>query len=555
MPNITQYENPVSGLQPDERGIDANLQSARRAGAFFNQAGEAVSSVGDQIGRNIGSTIRDAGNVAVDYAQHQEISHGAAAYAGLNDQLTQAWNQTAKTADPNDPSVAQKFREQTLEPALEKFGQGFLTEGGQKWAETRVDALRNHMFEKTAADMGTLAGDAVSVNVKTMANSMSNTAMTDPSSVPHLLDSIDSSVGAMVDSSPNIKGVVAQGAKIKLTETMREAIVKAGAIGAIQKASDPEAEAAKWGAQYPQYINGAELKMLGANARQQLRADRIDRAYSDHIEKQAIQDQSDTTETGIIGKLYSDDPKQQSQVSARDIANIPDDQLNRQGKERLIGIVNRELKPETEARVSASTSAKIFSEMRKDDADPKKIRQMLFDARTKEPGEPGSLNKSDFNDLQKNLVDLKTPEGQERSSERNEFMKRFAATIDPTMGDTSPSNFAYGHHTALGEQKMYEAEKALRSSEQRLGPDWRKLYDPSSPEYFGKPANIMRYQASMQAATKFQAQFSGSNLTGPDKTITGTETKDLPPMDGARKGWDGQWYVETAPGKYSRVKP
>jgi hypothetical protein len=553
MANITQYENPITGLQPDERGIDANLQSARRAGAFFNQAAQATETVGNQVARNIGSTIRDAGNAAVDYAQHQEISHGAAAYAGLNDQLTQAWNQTAKTADPNDPTVAQKFREETLEPALEKFGQGFLTEGGQKWAETRVDSLRNHMFEKTAADMGTLAGDAVSVNVKTMANSMSNTAMSDPSSVPHLLDSIDSSVGAMVDSSPNIKGVVAQGAKIKLTETMREAIVKAGAIGAIQKSADPEAEAEKWGARYPEYINGAELKQLGSAARQQMRADRIDRAYSDHIDKQEIQDRSDSTETGIMSKLYSDDPKQQSQVSARDIANIPDNQLNRQGKERLIGIVNRELKPETEARVSARTSAQIFSEMRKDDADPQKIRQMLFDARTKEPGEPGSLNKSDFNDLQKNLIDLKTPEGQERGSERGEFMKRFAATIDPSMGDTS--NLSYGHHTALGETKMYEAEKALRVREQQLGPDWRKLYDPSSSEYFGKPANLMRYQASMQGAADYQANLGGKNLTGPGKTDAGTEVKDLPPMAGARKGWDGGWYVETAPGKYSRVKP
>src|SRR6185437_6196173 len=106
------------------------------------QAAEARRTVGDQEGRMFGSAVEAAGNVAVDYAQHQEISHGAAAYAGLNDALTQTWNDTVKTADPNDPNVAAKFREQVLEPQLEKFGQSFLTEGGQKWAEARVDALR-----------------------------------------------------------------------------------------------------------------------------------------------------------------------------------------------------------------------------------------------------------------------------------------------------------------------------------------------------------------------------------------------------------------------------
>lgn len=286
MPTIRQYDPTIPDVRPTETGIDATLQAARRGGAFFNQAAEARRTVGDQQGRMFSSAFEAAGNVAVDYAQHQEISHGAAAFAGLNDALTQQWNDKVKNADPNDPNVAAQFREQVLEPQLEKFGQSFLTEGGQKWAEARVDALRNHMFEKTAADMSSLAKQAVDVNVHTTANSLSNTANLDPTSVPHLLDSADALVGGIVDSSPNIKGVVASGAKLELTQKMKEAIVKSGAVGAIQNAKDPEAEARKWGEKYPEFINGAELKTLGTLAKSQMKANMLTDRQLQLYEKQ-----------------------------------------------------------------------------------------------------------------------------------------------------------------------------------------------------------------------------------------------------------------------------
>lgn len=286
MPNIKTFDAPQLGLNPTETGIQANTQAAYRAGRFFNQQAQATEEVGGELARGIGGDVKAVGDVALQYMEHREISHGAAAYAQLNDDLTQQWNDTAKNADPNDPTVAAKFREQTLEPALEKYRQNFLTEGGQKFAEARVDSLRNHMFEKTSADMSSLAKDAVAVNVKQTANSLSNTAMTDPSAVPHLLDSADGLVGGMVSSAPNIKGADSARARMQLTETMKESIVKAGAVGAIQNSNDPEGEAARWGAKYPNYINGAELKQLGAYAKSQQRANLLTEKQLQQFQKQ-----------------------------------------------------------------------------------------------------------------------------------------------------------------------------------------------------------------------------------------------------------------------------
>lgn len=519
MPQIKQYSAPALGLEPTETGIRATVEAGRRAGASFNEVAQAAEGVGGTFARNLGGAVKAAGDQVVAYAEHKEIAHGAAAWAGLNDRLTQQWNDIAKNADPNDPTVAQRFREGVLEPELEKYRDGFLTEGGQRFAESHVESLRNHMFQKTAADMSSLAAKAVEVNVRTTANGLSNTAMTDPSSVPHLLGSVDGMVGDMVNSAPNLKGADSAKARLDLTERMKEQIVKSGAIGAIQNSANPEKTAAEWGAKYPQYINGAELKQLEGNARQQIRASRMDRAYAEHLDKQAKTEQSDAVASDLLKKLYSGDPKEAATVSAKSIIN--DDRMTLARREHMVNLVNREMKPETDSRISARTSVDIIRAMRDPNADPQKIEDMIFDARTKEPGTPGSLTKADMADLQKQLVDRKTPQGMALAQDRAEFFKRFAPTIDPSMGDVKSLQF--GHHTALGMQKMYEAEKAARRMEEdlkRQGKDPHALYDPTSPDFFGRPANIMKYRASLQDSMRYQADIS---------KVTGVEATNIPP--------------------------
>lgn len=495
MPEIKVYSNQVEGLRPSERGIDATLQVARRAGAFYNQAADAVSTVGHQGARGYASAIKEAGDVAVMFAEHQEVSMGAPAFAGLTDALGKKWDDTVK-ADPNNPMLAQRFREDLLEPEIDKFKSSFNTEGGRKWAESHADALRNHLYTKTAADMGALAANAVSVRMKETINGLSNAAMRDPSSTDFLLKSVDSSVSGMVDSSPNLRGVQAETARTKLSEAAKETIVKAGAIGAIQKAANPEAEAAKWGQRFPQYISGAELKQLEGNARQQIRADRQDAAYNKHVAKEEQQDRSDKTEVGYLQKLYSDKPDERASVSTKAIVN--DLNLTRQSKERMIGVVEREMKPETEARVSNKNYVEVLGAIRSgriSDVDP------IYKAR-----QEGKLNRADFNQALKDFSEYKSPQGEALSKDRAEFFKRYAPTIDPTMGDISSMQF--GHHSALGMQKMYEAEKAARRMEEdarKAGKDPHVVYDPTSEWFFGKPANIIKYRANMQDAVSYQS--------------------------------------------------
>lgn len=524
MPVIKQYDSPITGLRPTETGVEATAAAARRSGAFFNQAasgreevaratqrlGSEVASAGADAGRMFGSALKDVGKVAVDYMDHREISHGAVGYAGLNDALTQKWNDTAKNADPNDPTVAAKFREEVLEPELEKFRDGFNTERSQQWAETRIERLREHMYSKTAADMSTLAGQAVAVNVQQTSNALSNTAMRDPSSVPHLLETIDHSVGEIVDSSPNLKGADAGRAKSALTEKMKEGIVKAGAIGAIQNGGDPDAIAAAWGAKYPQYINGAELKQLSAAATRENSYRRTDenvaRVNQDRIRKEA----SEGRRGQYIEDLYSGDPQKVSAITARAISRDP--LLTVQDREHLIGVLNRELKPETSAKVSNASYVDLLGKIRAGEITDVGA---IYDARTAD-----KINRADFNQLLKDFTDFRSPEG-ERVGKAEE---QFITAVKPLIDKSNPLMGKIDQDGPLNLYRMRMDIKAKVEEYRKANKDWRDLFDPSKPDFMGRPEALTPYQKPLQQSISDSARRLGGG-----GTTTPATPREAPP--------------------------
>lgn len=302
MPNIPQYDAGSLSLRPTEVGVEAAAGTARRVGGFFNQKASAEDTLARETsrlageteklgsetgelgaekgaalssaGRAIGSGVTAVGDAAVKYLDNQQISKGSADFSSLMLSATKAWNDTVKNADPNDPTVGPKFL-QGLNQQLNDFktNGGFVTENGQKWAESHIDALRQHMAEKTLGDMSALAGQAAVVNHQQTINSLSATVHGDPASIDFALAALKSSTEGIISTNPNLTGTKAGEVRGELLQKGSESIIKSAAIGYIEKTgkmpdwvTDPK---------YSGFVNGAELQMFEKQAKAQARVDAL----------------------------------------------------------------------------------------------------------------------------------------------------------------------------------------------------------------------------------------------------------------------------------------
>lgn len=536
MPKFTEYVNKETDLKPTEVGVEADIRAGRVVGQNYTEAANDITNTGARLG----SAVKEAGDVVVNFMQSRDISKGAAAEATMHENLAKAWDDTVKNADPNDPTVAQKFRDNVIEPNLEKFRDGFMTEGGGKWAESRIDALRNHLATKATADMAQKAKDAVSVNYKQTANSLSNAAMNDPSSVPFLLDQAKDGISAIVNSHANLRGVDASHATTTLTEATQESIVKAGAIGAIRKSMDPEAEAQRWSDKYPTYINGAEVKQLADAARQQLRFQRAEDRANKTAEKQdnteafhkAANDwEMSTTKTDpTTGAVVPVIPKNLRQ-SLTDIVNMPNADPGRVASmvrraEQISVTLDDNTTRNLNAR-SRTNQADLYDQTMKGAITDKSAYQKAYTA--------GDITWEAKGQLERDFDADRSPTGQNVAARRAETIKSMEAVVDPartSLGSKSPDgSIALDQYGQWLRGKEEEARKA--------GKPPQSIYDYTGPQGTGpsiaqQGANQFRVSAiqALQSRAKAmteQGMPNGLNLTSPGGTVTGVEVKDAPP--------------------------
>jgi hypothetical protein len=485
MPNIREVSAPSDiGIRPDDRAMEATANAGRRISALYSTAAEATNSVG----RSANSAIQDVGGQVVKYMDNREISAGASKFADLMAGLDGEWNKRVSSADPNDPAVREKFLEEVVNPRLEKMREGFNTERSTQFAENQIQHLRTHFVQKTGADMATLAGVAAKTNINNLTNQLSNAAMADPSSLRTSLKLVEASVGAMVESSPTMRGADAGRIKIELTDAAQAALVKAAAIGAIAK--NPEAGLAQFSKpEYAKYISGTELKQLEQQAKTVERARRVDENYALQNQKLFKQEASDNRESEYVQKLHSDDPKEKASVSAAAIAN--DFTLTREARQRMINIVERETRPATAAKISNETANDLISRIRAPEGDPRRVTDLNA---VYEAYEKGKLNQSDFKFVTSEFKNIRTPDGEELGRQQDDFIKSVKPMIDksnPLMGKIDQS----------GAMQMYAFTLALKKKVQEYrtaGKDPRDLMDPSKPDFMGSPAAMSQFQKPLQ---------------------------------------------------------
>ncbi len=506
MPRVATYDAPEGlGLRPTEVGISAVAGAARRVQGEYNEAAASMEEAGKRLGRGIGA----AGAEAVSYLDHQQISAGAPALANLINAKSKQWDDTAKTADPNDPTVARKFIEENLNPDLDKFKSGFLTERSQQWAEARVDQFRQHMFDKTTADMSRLAADAAVVNSRQTVNALSNTVRGDPASLDFAINTYKGTVDSVVASNPNLTGVQAASLRSEKMQVGLEAIVKSAALGEIEKtgqvpswAKDPK---------YSKYINGAELKQFEQAAkyyqRQNDTADRAARAEAEHSAKlsfnTAINELELSTldpETGIpvVGPQHIKKLNEIVRNNALGASLEPGRvRTMQEGFRAAIDRMNKAQPPAAQSRVVRDT---LLQQIEAGEIDGTTGGAEIFAKSTE-------MTDADFKYTMSAYNRSKTEAGRDINRSVSEFIKSVAPSIDksnPLMGKLDQDG-------KINLDRMRWDLKNKIDQYQKAGKNPLDLMNPQHPDYMGSPDTLLKYQKSLQESIKDAA----SRLRGP----------------------------------------
>lgn len=195
MANIRQYDNPINGLQPTDRGVQSSVDLGRHVERAYALAGNSL-----------GNAVAGAGQAYDKIKTQQDISTGLPQKAQILDNLTTASDVAMNNADPNDHTAAEKWRTEQMEPLLDSWVSGFSTQESRLWATEQAGQIRQHLYEKTAADQSRNAGVAAVQNYRDTLKGLTNTVLQDPSDSARniALHTLDDGTEALIKSNPFI---------------------------------------------------------------------------------------------------------------------------------------------------------------------------------------------------------------------------------------------------------------------------------------------------------------------------------------------------------------
>jgi len=491
MPKIAEFEAPELGLRPSEIGVEATAAAARRVTAAYSQAAGARAGVGSEIA----NALTFAMNVGITSMEHGEIARGAQAWAGLSTDLENNYKNHSDNADPNNPLSAKGWLTGTLEPALEKFKSGFMTEAGQKFAEEHIDQFREKMWKTANADRAKHAGAATVSALGSARNSLDNSLMNDPSieNLENARKSWTTTVGGLAATSPNLSLDQKKKAHGDLVEEGMHGFVMSAAMGGILRDGKIPEELIQ-NPNYNKYITREERMQLEAKARtsekfltqQQNAANKQIQAVQLNALEQNLADmrresmpktdlgprQLPTDVWKRLDKFTVESPAAQTPQGAKAIAAA--DSYYRSISAQLN-------KPPPKQDISTPTWADLHRRINSMDADRLVDETAINDAYGQ-----GLLTPHDHESLLKEFEDLKNPQGQRISQlEKNLYagVKKQIDHSNPAMGADDPegtrqfARFQYDVHNLV---EQYRAS----------GRDPFDLFDPNKPDFLGNEAKL-----------------------------------------------------------------
>ena len=204
---LSPFQAPSRGVTPSTEGAEAMAQAARVSERYQNQKDQLSSQSAHELGiaaQGIAHAGAEWEQQAQLHAENQEVSMYGVAAINRAASAEDEWATTVKNTDPNLlPQARQQFLDR-LAQQNDSFASSAQTDRGREFAEKKANDLTVELWHKTAADVSTGAGIALTENFKTMANSGGVAAARDFSSVDGTLKTFDDFAAHSVDENPNL---------------------------------------------------------------------------------------------------------------------------------------------------------------------------------------------------------------------------------------------------------------------------------------------------------------------------------------------------------------
>jgi hypothetical protein len=465
---------------PDELGGLPRAPGARPVGGYDLSSYATGAQQMAEAGTRVGQSVEDVGKAAYKVGRQQAMTEAVNANAFIHGRLIEARERYRN--DPDHTTLPQRWNDEAGKIVEDGLGQ-ISDEGLREHVRARlaVPLAQEGAAIENQAFRGAAAAHAAS-RERYLRNLVQHSSLDPEDSL--FAGGVDSLHSAIDDAVARRFLTPEQAADEKRRDALE---LLAGEYTRMSRV-DPERairELETPGSGHPllPQLRQDLRESLIAQAREQ-RENNIKDA--DHVALRRAQENehaSDEAENEIVANLLSNKPT----LTRADIS--ANQKLTGTARSRMLAFEDRATSPDPDETASNVAARGLLDRIRLRDGDPNRIASPgeIYDAYIS-----GKLNRDDFNFVRREFSARQTPADAPLLAHKQAFLKSVAPAVDlsdPLIGDIDQ----------LGRAKMYLLERDLDrkiGQYQKAGKDPLDLFDPSRPDYAGKPETLDRYRTT-----------------------------------------------------------
>jgi hypothetical protein len=486
MPRIRPYESQV-GSQGDVPSRNAGLQDF--GGAGLSNLGQGIENAGQSVGQ--------AARIINHAKAQQEVTDEHVAHIASVSRLTAQIAEHEKTyiaVDPEtgkrNPTLSERMPD-LIKSELDKRGvtadggSAYETQPGQNAFNVNAAELSRQFVDVARHADAKLAGEAVANTMNETTDNLWAHVFAHP--VPATVEWAMAQARKIVSVFPEI----GTGHQQKLLRVAQEKIASRAVEGAIRQYPNralammrqpPEARDAQYDF-VSKYIPNEKLNTLLSRAETEVRAGEIEARQAQAEFRRQQKDTSDAIETSLMEQhgLHLVDAKNPS-LKPLDVVKAMQGGLDGSTGRTLLNMIDEEARRGPRpVHTNPVVEHTLFSRIHLPDGDPKKITETgpIYEAFL-----GGHLSATTRDNLRRELVEARSPDGSVFGREKADFLKG----IEPQI--TKPGPFGVYADPSTPEQfsRFKRDLEASITAYRKQGKDPRMLFDPNSSDYFGKKA-------------------------------------------------------------------